>query len=205
MKTTKPVSADTRAMLDEMEEQDAVVTSEDKLELIRSKVRELREKELDKSRIAESLKSVNIEINDILFTRLPQIMDENGVPKIGIAADGNKPPYEVVVGDYYKANIPDEHEQDAYALLRKMKSEDLIKTTFTIEFGLREAKAADRFRRSLNKAGIPFSEKCSVPWNTLTAWFRVQHNKKPLTARAMALLGAKVGRVAKVVTQKEKK
>jgi hypothetical protein len=52
---------------------------------------------------------------------------------------------------------------------------------------------------------VQYSVKRGVPWNTLTAWFKAEHKRKPLPAKAMELLGATVGRVAKVVKQKEKK
>jgi hypothetical protein len=203
----KPISAATRAMLDELEEQDAAAGAapEDKLEQIRNKVRELRELELEKAQLADKLKTVNIAINDVLWTKLPQIMDESGVPSVEIAADGNKPPYVVRVSDHYKANIPDETAPEAFELLRKMKSEDLIKTTFTVSFGLREAKATAAFEKLLQKSGVEYGKKQGVPWNTLTSWFRVEHKKKPLSARAMALIGASVGRVAEVVNQKKER
>ena len=70
---------------------------------------------------------------------------------------------------------------------------------------MREAKQAERFQRSLEKAGIDFSLKRGVPWNTLTAWFKAEHKKKPLTVKAMGLLGATVGRVVKVVKSKPEK
>jgi hypothetical protein len=203
----KPVSEATRAMLDDLEEQDAAqgAATEDKLDQIRDKVRELREKELEKAQVSETLKTLNIEINDILWSKLPQIMDESGVPTIGIAAEGNKPAYEVVIGDHYKANIPDEKTQDAFALLQKMNSGDLIKTTFTIQFGLRDNKATTAFEKLLIKNDVQYSKKQSVPWNTLTAWFKTEHRRKPLSLKTMELLGATVGRVASVVKQKEKK
>ncbi len=197
----------TRAMLDELEEQDAATSAapEDKLQLIRDKVRGLRELELTKAQLEEELKAVNIAINDALWSKLPSIMDENGVPSIEIAAEGNKPAYTVRVDDHYKANIPEANAPDAYALLHKMKSGDLIKTTFTVEFGLRDNAATKKFESLLLKSKVPFGKKQNVPWNTLTAWFREEHRKKPLSARTMELLGASVGRVAKVVKQREKR
>ncbi len=203
----KPISVATQKMLDDMEEQDAAASAapEDKLDAIRDKVRELRELELEKARIEESLRATNIVINDLLWSKIPQIMDESGVPNIGIAADGNKPPYEVRVRDHYKANIPEAHATEAYALLRRMKSEDLIKTTFTVEFGLRDAKATSAFEKMISKAGVQYSVKRGVPWNTLTAWFREEYKRRPLSIRTMELLGATVGRVAEVVKAKKEK
>lgn len=204
-KRAKPVSAATRAMLDAMEEDASRPVAEDKLAAIRRRVAELREAELEAARLKESLTAQNILINDLLWSKLPQIMDEAGVPNIGIAADGNKPPYEVRVDDHYKANIPEEHAPAAFAYLEKTKHDDLIKTTYTVSFGLREGGAARKFETALFKMGVPFSKKQGVPWNTLTAWFKVEQRKKPLSAKTMEILGASVGRVASVVKLKEKK
>lgn len=202
---TKPVSAATRAMLDEMEERDAVATPEDKLERARDLIRKLRDAELDAATLDERLKDTKRVILDLKEREIPSFFDEAGVPSLSVAGEGNSPPFNVVIDDRYYANIPAENRDAAFAYLRETGHEDLIKVSFTVEFGLREGKASDRFRRSLEKADIQYTEKCSVPWNTLSAWFRTQHRKKPLTAKAMALLGATVGRVAKVVTPKEKK
>lgn len=203
MKQAKPVSAATRAMLDEMRED--AKPSGDKLDRLRSEIFKLRDLEFQQATLAERLKTVGGDIGLIKEKTLVDLFDEAGCNRLGIEADGNLPPYECEMGDYYHANIPAEKQDEAYEYLRKIKQEDLIKTSFTVEFGLREAKAAERFERSLQKAKIPFSMKQGVPWNTLTAWFKVEHRKKPLTVKAMGLLGATVGRVVKVVKQKEKK
>lgn len=201
----KPVSAATRAMMDAMEQDAAAAPEEDKLAKVHKLVAELREAEMQKAVQEESLKNTNIAINDLLWSKIPTVMDEAMISNVTIKADGNKPPYEVRVEDYYKANIPGETAEQAYAYLKSRKSEDMIKVSYEIGFGLGEAAKAERFQRSLEKAGIAFSMKRGVPWNTLTAWFREEYKKKPLPAKAMALLGATVGRVAKVVKQKEKK
>jgi hypothetical protein len=201
--SAKPVSAATRALLDEMRT-DAKPKG-DKLDRLRSEIAKLRDLEFESAMLAERQKTIGINVKQIKEKTLVDLFDEAGCSSLGIDADGNLPPYEVEVGEYYHANIPVEQQGPAYEYLKSKKSEDLIKSTYTIEFGLRESKQAERFQRSLDKADIVYSLKQGVPWNTLTAWFKVEHKKKPLTAKAMALLGATVGRVAKVVKQKEKK
>jgi len=206
MKQAKPVSAATRAMLDAMEEDAKAGPAPDKLDTIRKKVGELRDEQLSKQRIEEQLSECNKRILSITQKELPDIMDEAMVPSITLEADGNKPRIEVRVEDYYHANIfSGEKAEEAYDYLRKVKAEDLIKTQYVISFGLGEAKAAERFERSLTKAGVGFDRKQGVPWNTLTAWFREEYKRKPLPVRAMEVLGATVGRVAKVVKQKKEK
>lgn len=202
----KTVSAATRSMLDKLrEEAGAAPASEDKLERVHTLVAELRDAELTKAAQEEALKQTNIVINDLLWSKLPQVMDEAQMLDCTIKADGNKPPYTVKVEDDYKANIPDDSAGKAFAYLKKRGDGDLIKHTYTISFGLGEDKAAERFERSLEKAGIAFSKKSGVPWNTLTAWFREEHKKKPLPKKVMDMLGASIRRVAKVVKQKKEK
>jgi hypothetical protein len=202
-KTTKTVSTATRALLDEME-RDAK-PSGDKLDRVRSEIFRLRDLEFQRDALAERVKVLSAEAQQIKDKTLVDLFDEAGVNSLGIDADGNMPPYEVEITDYYRANIPEDKREAAFDYLRRIKQEDLIKTTFTVEFGLREGAASDRFARSLEKAGVQYSVKRGVPWNTLTAWFKAEHKRKPLPAKAMELLGATVGRVAKVVKQKEKK
>ena len=204
MKTqAKAKSAVASALVDEMRAD--AKPSEDKLDQARIVLTQLRDLELEQVELEERLKTIAETVKLTKEKTIVDIFDEAGINRLGLPADGNLPPYEIEIGDFYKANIPAETKEEAFDYLRKVGSEDLIKSTFTIEFGLREAKQTERFQRSLDKAGIEYSLKQGVPWNTLTAWFKTEHRKKPLTVKAMALLGAVTGRVAKVVKQKEGK
>lgn len=203
MATAKPVSTATRAMLDDMRE-DAKPKG-DKLDRVRRELASLRDLEIEQTSLGERLKKIGADIKLAKEKTLVDLFDEAGISGLKLDAEGNLPAYEVELGDYYHANIPAEQADAAYDYLRSKKSEDLIKTAFTIEFGLGEARQTERFQRSLDKAGIEYSVKQGVPWNTLTAWFKAEHKKKPLSAKAMGLLGATVGRVVKVVKQREKR
>lgn len=190
-----------------LRETDAQRVPVDKLDAIRAKMRELRDEQIVKAELEEKLKAHNIRINDLLWSELPTVMDENLVRSFEIGPEGNKPPLSISIEDYYKANIPAERQEEAYAFLKTRKAEDLIKKQFIISFGLGEAKQAEAFERNLVKAKVPFEVKQGVPWNTLTAWFREEYRKRPVSFKTatLELLGATVGRVAKVVKAKEKK
>jgi hypothetical protein len=203
MKSSKTASAASRAMLDELRAD--ARPNEDRLETARNVVRKLRDHEMVAAELDARLSETKQTIREMKERELPDLLDGIGVPEITLAAEGNNPPYKIAISDRYHANIPEEERDAAFEYLKKTGNEDLIKTTYTISFGLREGKQSERFGRSLDKAGIEYSVTCSVPWNTLTAWFKDQHKRKPLPAKAMAWLGASVGRVAKVVKQKEKK
>lgn len=201
--TKKPISAATRALLDDMREDAA--PDEDKLVRARNMVRKLRDHEYEAATLESRLVDVKKDIREMREKTMPDFFDEVGVPSLRVAAEGNLPEFEVAIADRYHANIPEENEEAAFAHLSRTNHGDLIKTTFTVAFGLGEAKASERFARSLEKAGIEYSAKRGVPWSTLTAWFKAEHKKKPLPAKVRLLLGATVGRVAKVIKQKEVK
>jgi len=187
---------------------DAVDTTPaaDRLDAIHGKVAELRESELEKSRLEEELKTVNIRIQEICWKELPEMMDEAMVPAVTIAAQGNKPAYSVKVDDHYKAVLPEENREHALQVLRDLGGEDLIKATFIVSFGMGESKAIKKFESLLTQAGIVnFDSKLSVPWNSLTAWFREEYRRKPMSRPILEAIGAAVGRVAKVVKLKEKR
>lgn len=201
----RAVSTKTQNLLDDMRADAA--PSGDRLQRARDMVRDLRDREMVVAALEERLTAAKVEIKEIKERTIPDFFDEVGVPKLGLDAEGNVPAYEIKIADRYHANIPYESEAQAFAYLHKVGAADLIKTTFTIAFGLGEAKASERFARSLDKAGIPYSAKRGVPWNSLTSWFTEEYNrsKKPFTTKVMAMLGATVGRIVKVVKQKEKK
>ncbi len=201
----KPISAATQAMLDEMEEQDAVVVSKDKLIEARELVGTLLDHETEAGQIEEQLGDVKRIIKELKEHTIPNFFDEVGIPGITLEAKGNMPPFEIKIGDRYYANIPTETEEEAFDYLTQTGNADLIKTIFTISFGRNEAAATERFARSLDNAGIPYTAKRGVPWNTLSAWLREEHRRKPIPSRALEILGASIGRVAKIVKTKRAK
>jgi hypothetical protein len=194
-----------------LRETDAQTVSSDKLDKVRAEVRKLRDKQREKADLEERLRSVNIDLNDILWSKLPQIMDENMVPSITLAAEGNHEAVTVEIGDYYKAAIPQDTDEDpdasarAYAMLNKKKGGDLVKKQYIVSFSMGTSKAQRAFEALMRKAKTPFETKQGVPWNSLTSWFREEYKKKPWTTQEMETLGAKVGRVATVKKPKEKK
>lgn len=199
----KPVSDATQRLLDEMRRDAA--PSADKLERARAEVAKLRDLEMESETLSFRLKEIGQDIRHVKEKTLVDIFDEVGIDRLGLPAEGNAPPYEVELAEYYHANIPEERRTEAYGYLTKAGHADLIKTTFVVEFGLRDGKQTAAFERLLEKNVVLYSKKQGVPWNTLTAWFRTEHKRKPLPARTMELIGATVGRVAKVVKQQKEK
>ncbi len=207
VRAAKPVSKATQDLLAAMNEDANQPVSEDKLERVRDEIKKLRELEFENAGMSERIKQNSEKIQTLKNKTLVDLFDNVGITNLGIAPDGNLPQYDIVLDDYFHANIPAENQERAYKWMKDTGNEDLIKTSFTIEFGLGEDKDAVKFEKLLDKNSIAYSKKQGVPWNTLTAFVKEQFKvkKKPLTAKVLGMLGATVGRVAKVVKEKKQK
>ncbi len=188
-----------------IDREDKTPVGEDKLLHARMLLALLREREIESSQLEEQLGDVKRDIKDLKEHRIPDFFDEVNIPSLTLGAEGNKPALDIKIDDRYYANIPDETEEEAFEYLMKSGNADLIKTIFTISFGRNEAEATERFARSLDNAGIPYTAKRGVPWNTLSAWLREEHRRKPIPSRVLEILGASIGRVAKIVKAKRAK
>lgn len=175
--------------------------SDDALDRLRERVRRCRDLTNEIHDGEERIAAAKRELNQITSTELPDMFDEYGVSSVGIPAEGNAPAYIAETKPYYKAQIRDENANEAHAWLDKHGHGDLIKNMFSVEFGRTENKAADKLRQILEKMDVDFTQKKTVPWNTLTAFVKEQIEKHNATL-PLDLLGATVGRVVKL---KEKK
>src|SRR5262245_45389836 len=105
------------AVLAMMREDAAKPPSEDKLDLIRKKIRELRDLDQEVEQLDEKKKEKNKRIFEIKASELVALFDQARVDNIGIPEEGNLPAYNMEVGWIYKANIgtPDDPKVDDYA------------------------------------------------------------------------------------------
>lgn len=203
-KPHRPVSEATRQMLDAMT-RDAPVASEDQLDVIRAKVRELRDLELEKQRLEERQMEISERRRALTEKEIVDVMDAASVAAIMLGAEGNMPQFEVAIGPYYHANIredwPEPQREKAFAWIRRYH-EGMLRSTVTVSLGKNSGKQQKALEMFLIKNKISFVNKFGVPWNTLTAFVKEQiedHKRTP----PLALLGATVGRVA--IVKKEKK
>ena len=178
----------------------------DKLDKLRQAVRELRDIEFERTKAQERLAELGTQVHEMKTKTIVDLFDQAKVTHIGIEAEGNLPAYELGVGWHYHANIgsPVDPKVEDYAAtiawIRKTDP-DLLKTTFTIGFGLRDGKKMKAFETMLKKQKIGYSTSFGVPWNTLTAWLKEQIEVKKKSP-PLKLLGATVERTAKLLNQK---
>lgn len=178
---------------------------EDKLVVLRDKVRRVRDLESMIDQQSEDLDKLSKERSSLLTKELPDMMLELKVPSIGIGAEGNYPEFVAVAAPYYAANIaaswPEEKRQKAFEWLEKSGHGDMIKNIYTIELGRGTAKVAKALTAALKKLKVPYRVVRGVPHTTLTAFVREmveRENKTP----PLDILGATVGTVVRL---KEKK
>ena len=172
---------------------------EDKLTVIRDRLRAARDLELEKASLEEKLDQVSKDLQRLKTTELPDLMTEVGLDNLGLEAEGNLPPYDMKIKPFYYANIKNEDETapQAYAWLIKQGHEDLIKYTFTVLFGRSDHLAAIRFEETLKKLRVAYKRTMGVPWNTLTAFLKEQVEGKK-TLPPLNLMNGKIGRVAEI-------
>jgi hypothetical protein len=177
----------------------------DKLDAIRDVARQLRDKEKEILDLDERLKATKAEVLDLKHKKLVDLMQEAGVDKIGLPAEGNYPPSDAVLSPYYHAviaaNWEPERRQAAFNWLESEGHGDLVKTVVTVAFGRDERQRAREITQYLELMGVQHSVQLDVPWNTLTAFVREQvekyHRVPPLET-----IGATVGQVVKLKPRK---
>jgi hypothetical protein len=199
------MSKDTSSVLALMREDAAKPPPEDKLDKLRSKVAELRVLDAERAGIEERLAENGKKIFEMKTKTLVDLFDEAKVDNIGIPAEGNYPAYNVEVGTIIKANIGTPAEPKVDDFMKsidyiKKHEPDMVKTTYTVSFGLGEEKKRKSFESLLKKNKIEFSSSFGVPWNTLTSWVKGQLGAKK--SPPLKLLGATVERTAQLIKPK---
>ena len=201
----KQISAATQALLDQMKT-DTPTATPDALNAVGAKLRELRDLEINIKSMEEHLAARKARHLLIREKELVDLMDAAGMDKAGLPPAGNMPGMDVEIVDYYHANIATDWEPErrakAFAWINKYHP-GMLRNTVTVSFGKGSEKQQKALAAALKKMRIPFTNDFGVPWNTLTAFVREQieeHRRRP----PLELLGATVGRVAKIKKQKEK-
>ena len=166
----------------------------------------LRDAEREKADAEERLREIDQRIQEIKFKTLPDMMQEAGIDRLGLPAQGNLPACDAKLIPYYHANIAagwePEKKKAAFDWLEDNGHGDLLKVQVAVTFGRKEIDAARELEGKLAAMGLQPELSMSVPWSTLTAWLKEQvekyHNQPPLDT-----IGGTVGSVVKLTPRKE--
>lgn len=179
--------------------------SEGDLAHLRSKLAYGRDVEMTIESLTQRLADQNAILSELRTRELPDLFEKLGIDSLGLDASGNLPGYDTKLKPYYSANLPKEGEgrEEALALLKTYKAEDLSKTKVEVQFGRGDQKLTKKLTAFLRKSKIPFDSKTGVHASTLTAWVREKFtNKEPLSQSDLKTLGATVGKVVEMKRRK---
>jgi uncharacterized protein YeeX (DUF496 family) len=182
--------------------------SPDKLEFIRDQIRSMRALHREIQDAEERVRILKSQKREMEMQILPDLFMQIGVTNIGLTAEGNEPPYEAKIEDYYHAVIsaewPEERRKAALDWIEKNKLGDLIKTVITIEFGKGTTKLVRKIEAVLSEFKVPYSKQRNIAWNTLTAAIKEMYRDgRVLGDTDLATIGAYVGKIVKLKQKKE--
>lgn len=162
-----------------------------------------REMEQKIATLEEDLKAERAKLNALYYDRLPTLLSEARMDNFTLAASGNSPATEYKMTAIYRASIssewPEEKQARAFAVLKRLKAEALIKSKVEIVMSKGQQALVAKIQKALKPLGINPSVKESVHHGTLGAWLKEQYvvKKKPLPSADLEAIGAFVGRVVK--------
>lgn len=177
----------------------------DKLDMVRSKVRETRDALLTQKAAQERVAEISKTLNDLYHKQLPDLFMEAGIDSLGLEAEGNLPAFDTKLKPFYKASIPKDKEGEAFSWLEKQGHGDMIKNMFSVQFGMGDNTKAKKLEAFLKKEKISYECGRGVPWNTLTAFVKeqIEDRKVKPSDLPLDLLGAYVGRIVTIKPRKK--
>ena len=122
----------------------------------------------------EELKKAKEQLRLLSEVQIPEQLKELNLTTV-TTGDGIK----LELSNAVRANIKKEHEADAFKYLNETGNGNLIKRSFTIEFGKDEESWAKKFQADLNKRKKPLNVKLkrAVHPGTLTAFIKGELEK----------------------------
>lgn len=194
---------------DEELKQDAAIqkpfTSDAQLSELRQMGEVLLNLEENILKTADRLEDLKRQRQELSMRTIPDLMDLAGIDKIGLAGTGT----EMIVKPYYHANIPEENATEASTWLDEHGHGDLMRTVVSVDFGPGEHEHAtnvvtliNSYFRGRNDIQREPVIKNAVHWKTLTSFVKEQLEAGELLP--LEVLGAKVGRQAKIAKRKGK-
>lgn len=177
---------------------------DDKLSVIRAKLAEARDLEMEVEKLTDRLTEAKRELNTLLTKTLPDMFQEARIRVLGLEAEGNIPEYVATLAPFYSAGIPaswdEAKRKKAFEWLDINGHGDLIKTQVEVAFPREKRDEANEAIAALNDLGFDPEVKESVHAATLTAWLREQVEDGSLPP--LDVIGGVVGKTIKLKRKK---
>jgi hypothetical protein len=99
--------------------------------------------------------------------KIPNLIESAGLQEIT-----TKNGYKVTVKQEYRGNVSEENQAYVLDWFIKSGGADTVKNKFEVPVSINDTKTMDLLVQIFNKAGIAYTRKLGIPWNTLAAVIR---------------------------------
>ena len=176
--------------------------SSDKLVLLQKHASDARDLALRIATGEELLKELKEQLKELQQDKMPSLLDELKLDRIGVPKDGNKPAmdYKLIqqISGSIAASWSDERRQEAFDVLKKYKAESLIKTEVTAKLPKGSLKIAKQLVAAAKKLKVTAEMKQAVHAATLSAWLKeIYDGGQSLPQTDLEKIGGYIGRVVK--------
>ena len=179
--------------------------SEDALNALRKKLARVRDISLEIADLAQRIENLKAELNLLQNQELPKEMEDIGIDRLGLAAEGNLPAYDAELRSFYEANIkadwPQERRAAGFKYLDSTGNGDLIKTAVSVHLPRDERAKAKALIAQLKKSGFTVEVNESVHNQTLKAWLKEEVEKRH-NIPDLEKIGGHIGRIVRLKERK---
>lgn len=174
----------------------------DKLAMLQSHANKARDLELAIADLNDKIAEHKEALKDLQNDKMPSLMDELKLDRIGVPPSGNKPgiDYKLVqnIGASISSKWSTEKKQIAFDVLKKYKAESLIKTEVSAKLPKGSLKQAKALVAAAKKLKITADLSQTVHAGTLSAWVKdIYNGGQTLPQTDLEAIGGYVGRVVK--------
>jgi hypothetical protein len=181
--------------------------SQDKLDAVKSDLREVRDLLIEKQNTEEHLTELNKSINDKIRNSLPTIFQETGITSLTLEPTGNLPAYSAKLDTEVKAGITreftPEQRQDAMDWLVANGADSLIKSVITITLDRNEYDKALKLVKEFKAKGLDVSLDTTVHWATLSSWLRERFEAQDLPPNIVTI-GGTISPIVRITAKRSK-
>jgi hypothetical protein len=168
--------------------------------LLQQHAAKARDLELEITTYEEGVKQCKEMLKELQNDKMPSLMDELKLDRIGVPPDGNKPgvDYKLIqkIGASIAASWATEKRQQAFDVLKKYKAESLIKTEVTSKLPKGSLPLAKKIVAAIKKLKVTAELKQNVHAGTLSAWLKeIYEGGQSLPQSDLEKIGGYIGRV----------
>lgn len=174
----------------------------DKLALLQSHAANARDIAISIDDTESRLKELKEKLKELTNDKMPSLLDELKLDRIGVAKEGNKPAMDYKLVQQVSGSIAqswsDEKRQEAFDVLKKYKADSLIKTEVSAKLPKGSLKLAKQLVAAAKKLKITADLKQTVHAGTLSSWLKeIYDGGQSLPQTDLEKIGGYIGRVVK--------